>query len=337
MTGTTIRLGTRGSRLAVAQSQLVADALEEATGRSVELVQVVTHGDVSKASLAQIGGVGVFATALRQGLAAGDYDVVVHSCKDLPTAQEQHLDIAAMPERADSRDVIVTRGGEGLSGLVQGARVGTGSTRRQAQLRRARPDVQIVDIRGNIDSRIGRVYDDLDGVVLAAAGLERLPSAAAHHHEALPVDTWVPAPAQGVLAVETRQGEGSLVATLDHAPTRLAATLERAVLGGLGSGCAAPVGVHAIVASDLRSVELHARVYDLYDAQHDVAVDEVLELGEMLGAGAAHGTSDTGAAGAADAAAIEAWTAVEGERVAQQLIAEGAARIIAAADARRSE
>ncbi|MCD7102332.1 hydroxymethylbilane synthase [Pseudoclavibacter sp. 13-3] len=322
MTGTTIRLGTRGSRLAVAQSQLVADALEEATGYAVELVPVVTHGDVSKASLAQIGGVGVFATALRQGLAAGDYDVVVHSCKDLPTAQAQHLDIAAMPERVDPRDVIVTRAGEGLSGLRHGARVGTGSTRRQAQLRRARPDVEIVDIRGNIDTRIGRVDHDLDGVIIAAAGLERLPSAATHHHEPLPIDTWVPAPAQGVLAVETRQGESDLVAALDHAPTRLVATLERAVLGGLGSGCAAPVGVYAVVASDLRSVELHARVYDLDDAQHDVAVDEVLELGEMLSA-------------VADAATTEAWSVSEGERVAQQLIAAGAARIIAAADARR--
>ncbi|WP_051224137.1 hydroxymethylbilane synthase [Pseudoclavibacter soli] len=274
-----LRLGTRGSRLAVAQSQQVADALTAATGRPVELVRVVTHGDVNRASLSQIGGVGVFATALREGLVAGEYDLVVHSFKDLPTAEPEQLEIAAVPLRADARDVLVSREARRLADLPAGARVGTGSTRRQAQLRRQRPDIEVVDIRGNIDTRLRRLDDDLDGVILAAAGLDRLETGAVVA-EYLPIDQWIVAPAQGALAVETRRGDRHLALVLDHAPTRMTADLERAVLAGLGAGCAAPVGVHARVISDAVHSEpqvlLEAVVYDDDDFTKDVRLSRRL-------------------------------------------------------------
>lgn len=332
-----LRLGTRGSRLAVAQSRQVARALEAATGRPVELVRVVTHGDVNRASLATIGGVGVFATALREALAAGEIDLVVHSCKDLPTAAETRLEIAAMPRRADVRDVLVTRAGQTPATLPAGARIGTGSTRRQAQVRRLRPDARVVDIRGNVDSRLARLDADLDGVVLAAAGLTRLDPAADVTGGSLlatplgradltvhplAADAWVPAPAQGVLAVETRRDEAALVDVLDDPATRLAATLERAVLAGLGSGCAAPVGVHATVAAD-GAVLVRARVYDV--------VDEVEAPGPQPGDVALDVTLDDVPA-YADAARITAWATAAGEGIARRLVAAGADRVIAAAE-----
>ena len=175
MSAPVVRIGTRGSALALAQTQTIANALTAKTGAVVEIITVTTHGDRSTESLSTIGGTGVFASALREALLAGECDVVVHSLKDLPTDPEPGLVIAAIPKRADARDALCARDGLTLETLPEGARVGTGSPRRVAQLLARRPDLEVVDIRGNIDTRLGRtVGGDLDAVVLAAAGLERI-------------------------------------------------------------------------------------------------------------------------------------------------------------------
>ncbi|OMH29015.1 hydroxymethylbilane synthase [Tersicoccus phoenicis] len=262
--GTRLRLGTRGSDLAVTQSGMVGDALAELGGFDVELVRVRTEGDVNRAPLAQIGGTGVFVTALRDALLHSDCDVAVHSLKDLPSAPADGLTIAAVPTRADVRDVLCARDGLALAELPAGARVGTGSPRRAAQLRAARPDLAVVDLRGNVPTRLGRVTSgELDAVVLAAAGLSRLGLLNAVT-DFLDPSVMLPAPGQGALAVEVRSedlargGEGSggqgsggelaaAMAALDDGQTRAAVTAERALLARLEAGCSAPVGALARV------------------------------------------------------------------------------------------
>lgn len=259
-TDAVLRLGTRGSALALAQSQLVADAVARATGRPVELVRVRTEGDRLTGSLAALGGTGVFVAALREAVADGRCDLAVHSLKDLPTADAPGLLVAAVPERADPRDALCARDGLTVATLPAGARVGTGSPRRAAQLRAVRPDLDVVDIRGNVDTRLGRVPGlggpdapgDLDAVVLAAAGLARLGRSAVAS-ELLDPAVVAPAPGQGALAVECRAGDAALVAglgALDHLPSRLAVTAERALLAALEAGCAAPVGALGTLRAD---------------------------------------------------------------------------------------
>lgn len=249
-----LRIGTRGSPLALTQTTTVARALEE-LGAQVEIVRVHTQGDVDPASLAQLGGVGVFAAALRLALLSGECDLAVHSFKDLPTAPVPGLTVAAVPPRADFADVVVCRDGLNLASLPAGAQVGTGSPRRAAAVLAARPDLQVVDIRGNVATRLGRVRGleneserggagDLDAVVLARAGLQRLRSKWAQC-ATLPA---LPAPAQGALAIEARIDDREvleLLASLDDAASRVCAGAERAVLAGLQAGCAAPVGALA--------------------------------------------------------------------------------------------
>lgn len=253
-----LRIGTRGSALALAQAGTIAKAL------GGELVVIASEGDASNASLASLGGTGVFATALRDALRAGEVDAVVHSFKDLPTAPEQGLSIAAVPARADARDALCARDGLTLATLPDRARVGTGSPRRRAQLASRRPDLEIVDIRGNVDTRLGRIALDpsderaLDAVVLAAAGLDRLGRLDAAT-ELLGIDGWPTAPAQGALAVEVRTGDERLAKRVDHRATRLCADAERGVLAALEAGCAAPIGAHAFV--DDGMLFLSARVY----------------------------------------------------------------------------
>jgi hydroxymethylbilane synthase len=303
---TPIRLGTRASRLAVAQSQDVADRLSKASGRPVELVTVTSEGDTNRASLASLGGTGVFASALREALVAGQVDVLVHSLKDLPTAPYPGLTIAAVPKRADARDVLVARNAATLDTLPEHAKVGTGSPRRAAQLRAKRPDLDVVDIRGNIDTRLGRVDDDLDAVVLAAAGLSRI-DRLGEATELLDLGFWPSAPGQGALAIETRADETdrTLLAALrkiDHAPTRLTVAAEREVLAKLEAGCSAPIGATAIVDGEMLLVS--ATVYRPDGAEYRTAshaavldgspqdrLDEALELGgrvatELLESGA---------------------------------------------------
>ena len=250
MSGTPLRLGTRRSPLALAQSGLVAAAVTAVSGRPVDLVEITTHGDVNREPLAQIGGTGVFVSALREALLDGRIDFAVHSLKDLPTAPADELVLAAIPRREDPRDALVARDALVLAELPSGARIGTGSPRRAAQLRALGRGFEIVDIRGNVDTRIAYVTSGrLDAVVLAAAGLGRLGRLEVVT-ELLDPDVMLPAPGQGALAVECRAGRPEVIAALaclDDADTKVAVTSERAVLARLEAGCSAPVGVLAEV------------------------------------------------------------------------------------------
>lgn len=322
----TLRIGTRGSRLALAQASWVAQRLPDA-----ELVTIASEGDRSSAPLAEIGGQGVFAGTLRRALRAGEVDVLVHSLKDLPAQPAEGIELT-VPTRADARDALCVRealrtpapgkvrgttavGGRNagdparsrgqqllspasaLDALPAGSRVGTGSPRRQAQLRAHRPDLEVVDIRGNVDTRLGRLETEdpsraLDALVLAAAGLERTnhlePIA-----ELLGLTDWPTAPGQGALGLETRTGERRHVVNLEHRPSRLAVDAERGVLAALEAGCTAPIGAHALLEDGL--LFLSARVYapdgstwvtashalypeDAVDPAHEVAVRVAEEL-----------------------------------------------------------
>ena len=403
----TVRLGTRASALALAQSKMVARDLRAAAARAgtalrVELVEVRTRGDVDPTALARLGGAGVFAAALRTALLDGECDLAVHSFKDLPTAPAPGLVVAAVPAREDPRDALCLPGGAGggadpgagrtgtadsagpaeatgpagrgaLARLRPGARVGTGSPRRAAQLLSVRPDLEIVEIRGNVPTRLARVVGsvvspdgpmgavrepDLDAVVLALAGLRRLgleayaslvlpaapagpapPDGAAPAGPAPPdgaadgrargsapgagprrADTpvMVPAPAQGALAVETREdvaarlpGLAAALAALDDPPTRAAVTAERSLMAHLGAGCAAPVGALARpdggggdgrpYSDDGGRLRLDAIVASP-DGARRLAVREVASAreAEELGARAARSLLEAGAAGIAD-------------------------------------
>lgn len=258
---TTLRIGTRGSALALTQTRMVADDLADATGASTELVTITTDGDRTNEPLSRAGGAGLFTGALRDALLDDRCDLVVHSLKDLPTAPHDRLVVAAIPAREDPRDALCARDGLTLDTLPHGARVGTGSPRRMAQLRARRPDLEVVDIRGNVDTRLGRVSpDDLDAVVLAAAGLRRLGRTDVVT-EYLDADRWPTAPGQGALAVEVRLGDEELVQALDHSETRAAVEAEREVLALLEAGCSAPVGARAVVDAGL--LLLSASVYSL--------------------------------------------------------------------------
>lgn len=241
-----LRMGTRRSAMATAQSGMVAARLTELTGRAVELVGVTTFGDVTKANLTQLGGTGVFVSALRDKLIEGEIDFAVHSLKDLPTTPDPRIVIAAIPPRDDPRDALV--GPAKLADLPPGAKVGTGSPRRVSQLRALRPDLEYVPIRGNADTRIAKVASgELQAIVLAVAGLGRL-GREAEIAQVFEVEEMLPAPGQGALAVECRADRADLAAflsVLDDAPTRAAVTAERAVLNALEAGCAAPVGAYS--------------------------------------------------------------------------------------------
>ncbi|MFD5077311.1 hydroxymethylbilane synthase [Streptomyces sp. NPDC058371] len=262
MTEQALRLGTRRSKLAMAQSGQVADAVSQVTGRPVELVEITTYGDTSRENLAQIGGTGVFVTALRDALVSGDVDFAVHSLKDLPTAQPDDLALAAVPLREDPRDVLVARDGLTFAQLPDGARVGTGSPRRMAQLnayaRSHGMTIETVAIRGNVDTRIGYVRKgELDAVVLAAAGLKRI-GRIDEVTDFLSVDTVLPAPGQGALAIECAADNADLIASLaelDDPFTRAAVTAERSLLAALEAGCSAPVGALADVLADGQTVK----------------------------------------------------------------------------------
>ncbi|MFD7866697.1 hydroxymethylbilane synthase [Streptomyces sp. NPDC057682] len=262
-----LRLGTRRSKLAMAQSGMVADAVREVTGRAVELVEITTYGDTSREHLAQIGGTGVFVAALREALLSGEVDFAVHSLKDLPTAPTEGLVLAAVPVREDPRDALVARDGLTFEQLPAGARIGTGSPRRTAQLnayaRSHGMEIETVPVRGNVDTRIGFVRSgELDAVVLAAAGLSRL-GRSGEVTDFLSVDTVLPAPGQGALAIECAAGSADLAAALaelDDPYTRVAVTAERALLAALEAGCSAPVGALADLLADGQAVnELRLR------------------------------------------------------------------------------
>lgn len=321
------RLGTRRSALAMAQSQHVADALAAASGSRVELVPIVSEGDTNRASLSTLGGRGVFATRLREALLAGECDLLVHSLKDLPTAQPEGLVLGAIPPREDARDVVVTRDGRSLADLEAGARVGTGSPRRIAQVRRFHPRVEVIDIRGNVDSRVARVTTgDLDAVILAAAGLARLGTpliGAGADFRGLA--EWPTAPGQGALAVETTVDAAddlaAALALLDDLDTRIETSAERAVLAGLDAGCSAPVGAHAdVVDGELR---LRAIVY-APDGSRRVGLDAA----ESLGEGYIRAKSSGNDADAAEGDDPVARAEHVGSSVAERLLQRGAADLV---------
>lgn len=261
MTNTSVKIGTRGSKLALSQTQQITEKLAAVGGFPTELVTIKTDGDVLTGPLSQMGGTGVFAAALRATVLEGGVDVAVHSLKDLPTAAVFGLTLATVPLREDARDALCARDSLTLETLPQGAKVGTGSPRRAAQLLAARPDLEIVDIRGNVDTRLGRVPGlagnaadapgDLDAVVLAAAGLARLGRTEVVT-EFLPIEVMVPAPGQGALALECRTADaeltgalGQALSAIDDQDTRISVISERALLARLEAGCAAPVGAYA--------------------------------------------------------------------------------------------
>ncbi|EOM77201.1 hydroxymethylbilane synthase [Rhodococcus rhodnii] len=248
----TLRIGTRGSVLATTQAGTVRDALIEA-GHPAELVIITTKGDKSQAPVETIG-VGVFTAELREALADGRVDVAVHSYKDLPTAQEPSFTIAAVPPREDPRDALVARDRLVLGELPAGSRIGTSAPRRASQLRALGLGLEVLPLRGNLDTRVGKVHSgELDAVVVARAGLARV-GRLDEVTEALDPVQMLPAPAQGALAVECRSEDTDLVsvlAELDDPATRAAVVAERAVLAELEAGCTAPVGALAEVVESL--------------------------------------------------------------------------------------
>jgi hydroxymethylbilane synthase len=250
-----LRLGTRKSPMAMVQSQTVASLLTERTGVAVELVGLTSFGDISQAQLTQIGGTGVFVSALRKCLLGGDIDLAVHSLKDLPTADLPGIALAAVPARDDPRDALVARDGAKLADLPAGALIGTGSPRRAAQLRLMRPDVRPVPVRGNAGTRLAKVTSgELGAVVLAWSGLQRIGQLDLVT-QVFDAGEMVPAAGQGALAVEcpdTDPGLVRLIGAVDDPDTHAAVTAERAVLAGLRAGCHAPVGAYAVGAGTLR-------------------------------------------------------------------------------------
>ncbi|MEV4646222.1 hydroxymethylbilane synthase [Saccharopolyspora sp. NPDC049357] len=249
----TLRIGTRGSALAMAQSTWVAEQLE-AAGYPTQLVSVTTPGDQSMAPIAEIG-VGVFTSAVREALVNDEVDVAIHSCKDLPTEPDPRLSLAAVPVREDPRDALVARDGLTLGELPPGSVVGTGSPRRASQLRAAGLGLEVRGIRGNVETRMRKVTDgELDAVVLARAGLARVGRLSVITETLDPLQM-LPAPAQGALAVECRvddvDTEHLLQSVLDDQASRAAVAAERAVLARLEAGCHAPVGALAEVVEDL--------------------------------------------------------------------------------------
>lgn len=311
-----LRLGTRKSLLAMTQSGHVADALRAATGRDVQLVPITTTGDVLTGPLTQLGGTGVFVAALREALLRGECDLVVHSMKDLPTGAVPGLTIGAVPARAPQRDALCARNGWTLDTLPHGARVGSGSPRRVAQLRRRRPDLVVDGIRGNVDTRLRTVHEGVfDAIVLAEAGLTRI-GRTDEITDLFDDEGWPTSAGQGALAVEVRSDDpatAELVASVDDAEAATTSLLERAVLRRLEAGCAAPVGIaaHRVTADgrgDVDRVRLVAEVYAL-DGARSVRVEREVPFDTVVGARAA---------AAHDALAAE---------VAAELVAHGAAEL----------
>jgi hydroxymethylbilane synthase len=250
-----LRLGTRKSPMAMTQSRHVANLITARTGVRVELVGLTSFGDVTQVHLPDIGGTGVFVSALRESLLHGEVDLAVHSLKDLPTAPMPGILLAAVPAREDPRDALVGRDGAKLADLPAGATIGTGSPRRAAQLLLMRPDIRPVPVRGNAGTRLAKVTSgELDAVVLAYAGLARIGDLDLVT-EVFEPDAMMPAPGQGALAVECPASAADLadlLAQVDDPGSRAAVTAERTVLAELEAGCSAPLGAYAAGTDILR-------------------------------------------------------------------------------------
>jgi hydroxymethylbilane synthase len=304
MSAAPLRLGTRRSPMAMVQSQLVADAITRLSGRDVELVGITSQGDLSSQPVTQMGGTGVFVNALRTAVLADEVDFAVHSLKDLPSGAADGITLAAVPTRDDPRDALVAAGGAKLADLPAGARIGTGSPRRAAQLLLLRSDLRPVPVRGNAGTRLAKMKSgDLDALVLGHAGLSRIGRLDAVTQIFEP-DEMLPCAGQGALAVECRSSREDLVALLacvDDPQSRAATTAERTMLGVLQAGCAAPVGAYA-------------------------AGTDVLRLRGMVVA------ADGGKALRSSASGPQAMAETLGRQVADELLSRGAGRYMAVPD-----
>ena len=300
----TVRVGTRRSLLATTQAEHVAALIREHLGRETELVEVTTDGDRSQAAgtpLEQSGGTGVFVGALRDALLAGEVDVAVHSLKDLPTYPHEGVVVAAVPLREDPRDVVVARDGLTLGELPVGSTVGTGSPRRVAQLLALGLGLDVVGVRGNVDTRVAKVRSgELDAVLLARAGLARI-GRLEEVTEVLDPLQMLPAPGQGALAIECRAGDdlAAALAVLEDPASRAATDAERAVLATLEGGCSAPIGALAEVVEGEDGEELWLRAVAL-------STDGELSV-RMSSTGSPEDAADVGA------------------RLAKEMLADGAA------------
>ena len=290
---TTLRIGTRGSRLALLQTERVIEALRARyPDLTCETVVISTHGDRDKQTpLSEIGGQAVFAKDLQQAILTGEVDCGVHSVKDLTSTMPEGLTLAAILDRADPRDVLISRHPDGLAGLPNGARVGTSSRRRMAQLRLARPDLEPVELRGNVDTRLAKVLDDpngpFDGAILAAAGVARL-GWEARISEYLDVEVFIPAPGQAALGVDCRTGDRAtrrLLAEVADPVATAEVEAERAFLRTVGGGCRSPLAAHARVEGEI------LRIWCMYadetmdriaTAEDEADVEDGVALGERL-------------------------------------------------------
>ena len=290
MSSHTFRVGTRGSRLALRQTELVLEALRSARPSTrFQIKPIRTAGDKDRrGSLSEIGGRGVFVKELEQALLADEIDIAVHSLKDLPTEEASGIRIAAVAARADVRDVLVSRDGHKLADLPMAAVIGSGSPRRAAQLLAFRPDLRVADIRGNVDTRLRKVQEgEIDAVVLAAAGLARL-GWLERASELIPLEVILSAVGQGALAVEVRTEDEeavTLVQAIDHGPTRLATAAERAFLRRLGGGCHAAVAALGQVSEDslhLRGLVAGATGVRLLRGEIEGLASEAESLGTQL-------------------------------------------------------
>ena len=260
---TPLTIGTRGSQLAMTQAQAIADLLAASSGREVKLVPISTQGDRDQTSpLESLGGQGVFVAALREAVLTGEVDLAVHSLKDLPTAEHPRLRLAAIPLRADPRDAVVARDGLTLGELPAGSRIGTGAPRRIAQINALGLGLDVQPIRGNVDTRLGKVASgEYDAVIVALAGLVRL-GRVTEATELLDPIQILPAPGQGALACECRADDDAtaqILAVLDDPDTRSAVTAERSLLATMEAGCTAPIGALAEVVSGDGGDELWLR------------------------------------------------------------------------------
>lgn len=286
-----IRIGTRGSALARWQTDYIADLLRAAHHNiAVEVIVFTTRGDkILDTPLPLLGGKGAFTAELESALLSGEIDCAVHSLKDLPVDDAAGLTIAAIPGRENPHDVLISRGGHTLDQLPHGARIGTSSPRRAAQLKHRRPDLTIVDVRGNIDTRVKKALalsGDYDAIVLAAAGVLRLGMDSVIT-EMLSLDVMLPAPGQAALAIQTAEQSPArdLIAALDHPATRAAVTAERAFLKGLGGGCALPVAAYADSGANglaLRGLIISPDGTKRWEGQRSSQHDSSFTLGQIL-------------------------------------------------------
>lgn len=295
----TLIIGTRGSQLALWQAEWVQRQLKQiAPDISVVLKRIQTSGDkIQDVPLAKVGGKGLFVKEIEEALLKNDIDLAVHSMKDMPAVLPSGLHIICVPEREDPRDALLAGDKKKLDALPLGARVGTSSLRRQAQLLHVRPDLQIKMLRGNVDTRLRKLQENLfDAIVLAASGLKRL-GWDEHITECLPVDVSLPAIGQGALGIEGREDDGfvrNLVSRLEHQPTRVTVTAERALLKRLEGGCQVPIAGHAVLQGE--SLTLDGLVISL-DGKRYVryALSGSMSEAESLGTKVAEGLLDRGA------------------------------------------